>query len=136
MAEVDTPTRTKDPHAITVSPHQGPRSSVLARAAECVLKDRQELHGPPEDSFKDIAEVWEWYKGVKFRRVDVTAMLGLLKYARGKRTPTYKDNWADIAGYAACAFEAALADEKEKDVELSEALDENPLDPIKEHPNG
>ena len=100
--------------SVTIGPSMGPRADVLCTAARAVLQDRQNLHGAPEDSFKDIADLWEGWNGIKYTRTDVAVMLALLKIARVRKTPTYKDNWADIAGYAACGFEAALADEKEK----------------------
>ena len=113
---------TENPHTITVSPHHGPRSGVLYTAAEAVLKDRQDLHGKPEDSFKAVADLWQAYGGPKYSRADVAIMLICLKIARAGKTPTNKENWADIAGYAACGFEAALADEQKENIDLAPDL--------------
>ncbi len=99
--------------SVTINPNGGPRYDVLYTAANAVLHDRQDLHGPPEDSFKSIANLWEGYNGIQYSRADVAVMIALLKISRIRKTPTNKDNWADIAGYASCGFEAALADEKE-----------------------
>ena len=84
-----------------------PRESILQEATEHVIKNRQATHGNPEQSFSDIAALWTWYKGVDFTPTDVAMMQALLKIARQKTTPTHRDNYVDLAGYASCAGEMA-----------------------------
>lgn len=78
------------------------RKECLDTAAKCVLGDRTQTYGPPEDSFGRIAELWSVYLGTQVTAGNVAAMMILLKVARGG---DHLDNWVDIAGYAACGAE-------------------------------
>lgn len=78
------------------------RSKLLREADDIVNKDRNSIYGNPEDNFKDIAELWSAYKGVHFSSMDIVIMNMLIKVARLKKTPSYRDGLVDIAGYAAC----------------------------------
>lgn len=96
------------------------RKECLDAAAECVLKDRQNEYGGPEDNFGRIAQMWNGYLGISgIKPWDVAAMMGMLKMARARFNPKYSDNWVDMAGYAACGIECATAQE-----EFDKALDE------------
>ena len=96
------------------------RKECLDKAAGCVLQDRQNRHGGPENNFERIAEMWSAYLGnVRVHSWDVAAMMGMLKMARARFNPKYADNWIDLAGYAACGVECATAQE-----EFDKALDE------------
>lgn len=96
------------------------RKECLDKAAGCVLKDRQNQYGGPENNFERIAEMWSAYLGnVRVHSWDVAAMMGMLKLARARFNPKYADNWVDLAGYAACGIECATAQE-----EFDKALDE------------
>lgn len=88
------------------------RARVLKLAAEATLQDRNKQYGNPEDNFKNIAEVWNWYlEGkappgkclVTIDAIDVAHMQVLMKMARLKTNPTHLDSIVDVAGYAACA---------------------------------
>lgn len=85
------------------------RKTILDAAEKCVCHDRQDTHGRPEDSFGAIAELWTAYLGTgqEIGPVDVANMMVLLKIGRAKENPKHTDNWADMAGYAACAGEIA-----------------------------
>lgn len=86
------------------------RQNILDMASEAVTKDRQETHGAPEDSFKRVANLWNGYLDGHqgpLSSVDVSVMLALLKVARIAKSPDHIDNWADLAGYAACGGELA-----------------------------
>ena len=97
------------------------RKECLDAAAGCVLKDRQNQYGGPENNFERIAQMWNGYLGTNsIKPWDVAAMMILLKMARARFNPKYEDNWADAAGYAACGIECATAQE-EFDKALSEA---------------
>ena len=43
---------------------------------------------------------------------DVAAMMIMLKISRARQTPTHKDSWVDMAGYAACGYEVAQKEEE------------------------
>lgn len=83
------------------------RKETLDKAAECVLKDRQVTHGPPENSFADIAAFWSAYLNIKIAPYQVAMMMTLLKVARSKTSPMHEDHYVDAAGYSAIAAELA-----------------------------
>jgi hypothetical protein len=84
------------------------RKECLQEAEKCVCHDRDNQYGLPENSFKIIAELWGTYKGTRFTTEDVAIMMALLKIARIKTGAKKKDNYIDLAGYAACAMECAM----------------------------
>lgn len=92
------------------------REDVLDTAKQCVLKDRNNAYGSPEDNFKRIAMLWNAYfdaKGNVFHELnalDVAQMMALMKIARLAYNPGHKDSWVDLAGYAACGAGIALCD--------------------------
>lgn len=96
------------------------RKECLDAAAGCVLQDRQNQYGGPENNFERIAQMWNGYLGTSsIKPWDVAVMMGMLKMARARFNPKYADNWVDLAGYAACGIECATAQE-----EFDKALDE------------
>ena len=91
------------------------RAEILEAAGKCVTGGRDEEYGEPEDSFDPIAQLWEPYiraacvspgANVGIREQDVAILMGLLKIARAAVNDK-PDNFVDLAGYAACAGEAA-----------------------------
>ena len=92
-----------------------PREDVLTTAADIVTSDRNLEYGPPEQNFTRIADLWNAFlKG----RVDPSApvlpyetaiLVLLIKVARIQVSPEQKDHWVDIAGYAACGWDALRA---------------------------
>jgi len=86
------------------------RRETLEAAAACVLHDRNDTYGPPEDGFTLIAALWRAYLrqvGTEIRPPDVAAMMVLLKAARLAANSGHADSWVDLAGYAACGAELA-----------------------------
>lgn len=84
------------------------RQEVLDQAKICVLGNREEDYGTPEENFQIIAEFWNSYLGRSEDYItgkDVAAMLALLKIARVRSGKAKEDNWVDLAGYAACGAE-------------------------------
>lgn len=97
------------------------RQRVLREAGAAVLKDRNKAYGDPENNFKDIADVWNWWFSERLRDheqktrrldiptrfaitpLDVAYMMSLMKLARNKTNPYHMDSVVDNAGYAACA---------------------------------
>lgn len=94
-------------------PEEAPtRSDILDLAKRCVVGDREQDYGSPEQNFERIAEMWESYmvgkccgSDVCILPEDVAAMLALLKIARIASGHAKADNWVDLAGYAACGGE-------------------------------
>ena len=86
------------------------RKECLDKAAGCVLQDRNNDYGGPEDSFGVIANFWSVYLGRKVYPHDVAMMMSLLKIARIKGNKSYADGYIDLAGYAACGAECAMPD--------------------------
>src|SRR5687768_8646970 len=89
------------------------RKEVLDAAALCVLQDRSNQYGPPEQSFGIIADLWSIIlrpalkEGAKADPVQVTLCMDALKTARLIVNPGHDDSWIDKAGYAACGGELA-----------------------------
>ena len=83
------------------------RKECLEQAMGCVLRDRNNSYGGPEDSFGVIANFWSVYLGRKVYPHDVAMMMSLLKIARIKANKGYADGYIDLAGYAACGAECA-----------------------------
>ena len=82
------------------------RKELLGAAAKCVVGDREEDYGSPEQNFERIAAFWSTYLGIAdITAKDVAAMLALLKIARIASGHAKSDNWVDLAGYAACGGE-------------------------------
>ena len=102
------------------------RKEILEEAARIVTGERQNQYGDAEDSFGLIAGLWGDYLNHPVSSKDVALMMILLKVAREKGGKGKADNWADIAGYAACGGEIAMADaEKAKSKDyLKMATDE------------
>jgi len=96
------------------------RKECLDAAAGCVLRDRNNEYGGPEDSFSLISSLWSAYLGVVVDTVDVAMMMGMLKMARIRGNKGYADGFVDLAGYAACGAECATAQE-----EIGKTLDEH-----------
>ena len=89
------------------------RKDILDAAAACVLSDREQQYGAPEDVFPIIAGLWSAYLGKPVSASDVAAMMVLLKVARLTGNPAHPDSWVDIAGYAACGGELATPPPKD-----------------------
>ena len=93
------------------------RTEILDAAKRCVVGDREQDYGRPENSFETIGLLWSVYlraaypelakvMGVnRIKPKDVAAMLALLKIARIASGHAKEDNWVDLAGYAACGGE-------------------------------
>lgn len=81
------------------------RKEVLEEASKCILGDREQDYGRPEDNFQTIANLWSIYKGCKYSSLDVAVMMCLLKIARIKNGGGSGDSYVDLCGYAAIAGE-------------------------------
>lgn len=95
------------------------REGFLDSAKAIVLHDREDQYGPPEDSFRAIANLWTAYTGRPFTPEDVGIMMALMKVARIK-TGVYKDDsFIDAIGYMACAAQIA-SEEADREARIRE----------------
>lgn len=87
------------------------RAMYLARAEQTICKDRQDIHGNPENTFALIANYWSTFlseeaeKQITLCWADVAAMMTLFKIARMQVNPFHNDNIVDGLGYLAIAGE-------------------------------
>lgn len=91
------------------------RAHVLRDAEVAVTQNRNVEYGDAEDNFRNIADLWNAYFLGRFfisgrmAPHDVAILMILVKVARLIQTPTSRDSWVDIAGYAACGAQVAQA---------------------------
>lgn len=100
--------------APTVATNEPPtRRSILRDAEKCVVGEREQDYGSPENSFAVIGKLWGIYLEEKCLRdgritilpEDTAALMCLFKTARVATGHGKADNWVDLAGYAACGGE-------------------------------
>ena len=75
--------------------------AICEEALSTINGARQDQYGNPEDTFTQIAALWEAYLGTKVTPPMVADMMCLLKIAREKGGQGKKDNMVDLIGYAA-----------------------------------
>ncbi|MDA3624275.1 DUF6378 domain-containing protein [Saccharopolyspora sp. WRP15-2] len=89
------------------------RQSVLAEASDLIHSDRNAAYGPPMVNFQRIADIWNVLLGEQLTEPITTRQVADLmiatKLARGVEQPR-RDNYVDMAGYAACAQECVEED--------------------------
>jgi hypothetical protein len=98
--------------ADSTSTESSPRKACLEEAIKCVCQDRNTQYGEPENAFTRVANLWKAYTGHNYTAEDVAIMLALLKIGRIKDGLPKKDNYIDLAGYAACAMECCMNEHK------------------------
>lgn len=87
------------------------RAQYLQQAEQTICRDRQDIHGAPENTHALIAEYWSVYlsgemaKQVAIDAADVAMMMVLFKIARMQVNPNHQDNIVDGIGYFAIAGE-------------------------------
>lgn len=77
--------------------------SLLDEAKRTITGERQDQYGAPEDSFSRIAAYWTTYLGRPVSALDVAHLMALMKLARAQGQGFRRDNYVDLAGYAAIA---------------------------------
>lgn len=92
------------------------RAKLLLDADQIVNGDRNVTYGDPNADFARTARLWNAYLDGKAERdvvdiepADVAIMMILLKVSRLTWSPTKRDHWLDIAGYAACGADCVAA---------------------------
>jgi hypothetical protein len=94
-----------------------PRRRLLEETSDLIDGDRNAQYGSPTGDFVAISEMWTSYiqrrfsqftgniEDFAFKPHDVAVLMALVKVSRIGWSPTKKDHWADLAGYAACGWE-------------------------------
>lgn len=94
----------------TEQPETTPRGEILLEAKELIEGDRNVSYGSPTQNFANTAALLNIQFGHKlsepFTAADVAVVMMQLKLARLIASPK-RDTWVDIAGYAACGYEAS-----------------------------
>ena len=95
------------------------RSDALDEAKSLITGDRNNAYGPPWQDFTRSAGALTamGYRGPDGRELeshDIAIFVMAVKMSRLMWTPTKRDSWVDIAGYAGCGLECALHDEDVK----------------------
>jgi hypothetical protein len=99
------------------------RAALLRDAEALITGDRNQSYGSPTQNFQNIADLWTVQfghmlkEGVRFKAAHVAQAMAHVKLARMVAQPK-RDNYADLAGYAACGWET----EAELPPEISLAL--------------
>ena len=96
------------------------REEILEQVEKCILNDRQNTYGTPEDNFQRIADYWNTYLNIKddvfkLTKQDVAIMMILLKVARMGTSPNHLDNFVDAAGYSIIAGSFCNSEKEIKD---------------------
>ena len=91
------------------------RAKTLLTAYEIVNGARCDAYGAPEDNFREIAYLWNWWHkqrllrckdlGTELKGYDVAVMMALLKVARLATGTATNDSFIDAEGYLALAFD-------------------------------
>lgn len=95
-----------------------PRAEVLREAEQLIVGDRNDTYGTPTQNFTNIADLWNVQfrhllkDGAKFTPADIALALIQVKMARTIAQPK-RDNFVDIAGYAACGYETTVEPDPE-----------------------
>ena len=89
------------------------RAELLADAEAAVNGDRNADYGDPNQDFKRTAEFWSTYLGIAITPTQVGMMMALLKISRSVWSPGKRDNYLDLAGYAACTWSTVTPAETE-----------------------
>lgn len=89
------------------------RADVLDNARDLITGDRNNQYGPPHQDFQRSAEAANayGYRGPDGRPLaahDIAILVSLVKLSRLMWTPTKRDSWVDLAGYAACGYECVV----------------------------
>lgn len=81
------------------------RGDLLRHTLTLIDGDRDDTYGPPTEHHAATAAAWSAIFGHQFTAADVCRAFIIDKLVRLSHTPTHRDGWADIAGYAACGWE-------------------------------
>lgn len=98
------------------------RVDILERAKALTMGERRNDYGSPIDLHWDVALMWTAFlrpkmaPGSTLEPQEVAMMMGMLKMARTRTSPKKRDNYDDMAAYAAIAGECAEIPAEETDL--------------------
>lgn len=100
--------------------HKCSRENIIKQVEKCILNDRQNTYGTPEDNFQKITDYWNTYLNIKddtfkLTKQDVAIMMVLLKVARMGTSPNHLDNFVDAAGYSIIAGSFCNSEKENED---------------------
>ena len=113
LRRVDSPTTSTARRRTTMTDTGKTRAELLADAEAAVNGDRNADYGDPNQDFKRTAEFWSTYLGIAITPTQVGMMMALLKISRSVWSPGKRDNYLDLAGYAACTWSTVTPAEAE-----------------------
>jgi hypothetical protein len=100
-------------------PSASERGAVLDEANTLIHGERNKAYGSPTENFDRIAAFWnvqlerKLKPGERITGQDTALLMISVKLARAINQPK-RDNFVDIAGYAACGWEAREEDETQQ----------------------
>jgi hypothetical protein len=80
-------------------------SEALLLDSLAAVRDRRKSYGPPREHFAITAGLVNAAFGTNFSAADWAVVMILDKVARSRGPLARRDNWTDVAGYAACRAE-------------------------------
>ncbi len=86
-----------------------PREAILNAAKDAVMGGRESAYGGPEKNLGRAAKMATAMLGYHITAANIAQIMICVKLSRLQQTPEHTDSWVDMAGYAACGFEAASA---------------------------
>lgn len=98
------------------------RASILDEAKQLITGDRNNTYGPPTQDFQRTAEV---LNALGYARIlandqivdivqsDIAIIVAAVKLSRLMHSRGKRDNWVDLAGYAACGYECTTVEANE-----------------------
>lgn len=98
------------------------RQGYLQMAEQTICRDRQDIHGNPENTHELIGQYWSTYLSEECKveiavcGADVAVMMALFKIARMQVNPNHHDNVIDGIGYLAIAGEIISATKGSEEV--------------------
>lgn len=81
------------------------RGKVLLEACKLTEGARNDTYGPPTAEYERLAKLWGAYLGIELTAAQAALMMAILKLNRTIASPDHRDNYVDLAAYAAIAFE-------------------------------
>lgn len=103
---------------------------IFQKADELTSGDRHNDYGDKRKNFQQVADLWNAYLGTSITATEVGVMLGLLKLARTRVSPTKEDSWVDAVGYFGLAGD--LATNVRQDEVVLDGFTTTPLDVLTE----
>jgi hypothetical protein len=88
-----------------VEPSKWSKAGILLEVLKLVTSDRAATHGDVVTNHQNIARLWSAYLHREITADEVAIMMVLLKVARTQLGALNRDDYVDMAGYAAVAGE-------------------------------